>query len=253
MVPKNDNLTEIIYFFKLWVGLTLFYRAKLIVWITPKSTSYKHNIPVTRAWKILTEYFQINLWTRSVTYYYGTGSKGPMNWENHDLFFRKLGKTVHLSNEEQWWYFLFNEFAVILKIQCSLSLRSLISLIVMENWSWGSLLKSKDKSNWEFLTYNWEHTSLFALGNGADFRSQFVESDGPALDPVDVPKWTRQIYFIQNWKKCNSLFENIWLTVSQGFSFRIGWNWPSGSEAVENMKTFQTHKNQSHSSLERAY
>ena len=171
---------------------------------------------------------------------------GPYELGKSLIFFlRKLGKTVHLSNEEQWWYFLFNEFAVILKIQCSL-------LIVMENWSWGSLLKSKDKSNGEFSTYNWEHTSLFALGNGADFRSQFVESDGPALDPVDVPKWTRQI-FIQNWKKYNSLFENIWLTVSQGFSFRIGWNWPSGSEAVENMKTFQTHKNQSHSSLERAY
>lgn len=183
----------------------------------------------------------------------GQGPRALWTGKIIDLFFRKLGKTVHLSNEEQWWYFLFNEFAVILKIQCSLSLRSLISLIIMENWSWGSLLKSKDKSNWEFLTYNWEHTSLFALGNGADFRSQFVESDGPALDPVDVPKWTRQIYFIQNWKKCNSLFENIWLTVSQGFSFRICWNWPSGSEAVENMKTFQTHKNQSHSSLERAY
>ena len=74
----------------------------------------------------------------------------------------------HTLNEEHLnWYII--KFAAILKIQYSLSFRNINFLIALKMWFQDHLLISKCKGNLgNFSTYNWEYTSLLAIGNGAE-------------------------------------------------------------------------------------
>ena len=56
------------------------------------------------------------------------------------------------------------------------------SLIFELLWKSGLETVSSDqnvKAIGNFSTLNWENTSLFAIGNGADVRPRFEGSDGP--------------------------------------------------------------------------
>ena len=125
---------------------------------------------------------------RAITSIFATGSRGSLNWENYRHFW-DIGKNCTSFKWRKYLIFSFR-FSAILTIQRSLFLWKVLNFELLwktsfETFSWDQNVNAIGI----FLRYNWENTSLFAIGSGAEFRPQFEGSDSPVLPLLMSEIW----------------------------------------------------------------
>ena len=111
---------------------------------------------------------------RPVTSLFRTGSRGPQNWENYQHFGKlrknctpfKWGKKIisfYIYSNLKDWVFSLSLFEKFYFLNCFKKIVIYVNAIG------------------NFSTWNWENTSIFAIGNGADFRPQLEGREGPVM------------------------------------------------------------------------
>ena len=66
-------------------------------------------------------------------------------------------------------------------------------LIALENWSWDSLWDQDVNAIGNFLNLKFGKYINFAIGNGANFQSQFEESNSPVKVKVNIFEVTNKV------------------------------------------------------------